>query len=130
MKPTANALSRTYSDRVYPDPWEKVLDYRRVREYAAEHPTAGRVRVGRALDLPAERVRGWLEDTVPDPVRGINTAIDRGWLDPDSDSEMAAALVELLAHVLAGGSIPAGNYLPAVTPGERVSVAEIRAAFE
>ncbi|MYL68341.1 hypothetical protein [Halorubrum distributum] len=130
MKPTANALSRTYSDRVYPDPWEKVLDYRRVREYAAEHPTAGRVRVGRALDLPAERVRGWLEDAVPDPVRGIDTATDRGWLDPDPDGETAAALVDLLAHVLAGGSIPTGNYVPAVTPGNRVDAAEIRAAFE
>ena len=130
MQPTAKALSRTYSDRVYPDPWEKVLDYRRVREHAAEHPNAGRVRVGRALDLPAERVRGWLEDAVPDPVRGINIAIDRGWLDPAPDGETAAALVELLAHVLAGGSIPAGNYVPAVTPGERVSAGEIRGALE
>ena len=130
MEPTAKSLSRTYSDRVYPDPWEKVLDYRRVREYAAENPNAGRVRVGRALDLPDERVRGWLKDVVPDPVRGINTAIDRGWLDPDPDSETAAALVDLLAHVLAGGSIPAGNYVPAVTPGSRVDAAEIRDAFE
>ena len=130
MEPTAKALSRTYSDRVYPDPWEKVLDYRRVREYAADHPTAGRVRVGRALDLPAERVRGWLDDTVPNPVRGINAAIDRGWLGQEPDSETAAALVELLAHILAGGSIPAGNYVPAVAPGERVPAAEIRDAFE
>ena len=130
MEPTAKALSRTYSDRVYPDPWEKVLDYRRVQEHAAEHPNAGRVRVGRALDLPAERVRGWLKDVVPDPVRGINIAIDRGWLDPPPDSEMAAALLELLAHVLAGGSISVRNYVPAVTPGERVSAEEIRDAFE
>lgn len=130
MEPTARTLSRTYSDRVYPDPWETVFDYRRVREYAAEYPTAGRVRVGRALDLPAERVRGWLDDAVPDPVRGIEAAIDRGWLDPDPTGETAAALVELLAHVLAGGSIPAGNYVPAVTPGSRVGAAEIRDAFE
>ena len=130
MEPTAKTLSRTYSDRVYPDPWEKVLDYRRVREYAAEHPNAGRVRVGRALDLPSERVRGWLEDAVPDPVRGINTAIDHGWLDPDPESETAAALVELLGHVLAGGSIPVGNYVPAVTPGKRVPAEELRDAFE
>jgi len=130
MEPTAKTLSRTYSDRVYSDPWEKVLDYRRVREYAAEHPKAGRTRVGRALDLPAGRVRGWLKNTVPDPVRGINTAIDRGWLDPDPDNETAAALVELLAHVLAGGSIAAKNYAPAVTPGKRVAVEEIHDAFE
>ncbi|EMA60224.1 hypothetical protein C469_09170 [Halorubrum lipolyticum DSM 21995] len=115
---------------MYPDPWEKVRDYRRVREYAAEHPNAGRVRVGRALDLPAGRVRGWLKDAVPDPVRGINAAIDRGWIDPDPDGETAASLVALLAHVLAGGSIATESYLPAVTPGKRVNVAEIRDAFE
>lgn len=130
MEPTAKSLSRTYSDRVYPDPWEKVLDYRRVREYTAENPDAGRVRVGRALDLPPGRVRGWLKDTVPDPVRGINAAIDHGWLDPDPDGETAAALVELLAHVLAGGSITARNYSPGVAPGERVGAEEIRNAFE
>ena len=130
MSPTARALARTYSDREYPDPWEKVLDYRRVREYAAEHPNAGRVRVGNALDLPNERVRGWLKDATPGPVRAINTAVDRGWLDPDPDGETAAALVELLAHVLAGGSVSATSYVPAVTPGERVDAPEIRRAFE
>jgi hypothetical protein len=115
---------------VYPDPWEKVLDYRRVREYAAEHPDAGRTRVGRALGLPSGRVRGWLKDSVPDPVRGIDVAIDRGWLDPDPAGEIAAALVELLAHVLAGGSITARNHFPRVAPGERVGAEEIRDAFE
>jgi len=30
MEPTARSLARTYSDRVYPDPWEKVEDYQRV----------------------------------------------------------------------------------------------------
>jgi len=82
MEPTAQALARTYSDREYPDPWEKVLDYRRVQAYAAEHPKHGRTRVGNALDLPPSRVRGWLNDGMPDPVRGIQTAIDHGWLDP------------------------------------------------
>ncbi|OYR80254.1 hypothetical protein DJ71_15270 [Halorubrum sp. E3] len=130
MQPTAQTLARTYSDRVYSDPWEKVLDYRRVLDYAAEHPNAGRVRVGNALDLPNERVRGWLKDMVPDPLRAINTAIDHGWLDPDPDGETAAALVELLAHVLAGGSITAKNHVPAVTPGKRVDAAEIRRSFE
>jgi len=44
---------------------------------------------------------------IPDPVRAINTAIDHGWLDPDPDSETAAAaLVELLAHVLGAGASP------------------------
>ncbi|OYR83180.1 hypothetical protein DJ84_08640 [Halorubrum ezzemoulense] len=130
MVPTAASLARTYSDREYPDPWEKVLDYRRVREYSAEHPNHGRIRVGKALDLPSGRVRGWLDGGMPDSVRGIQTAIDHGWLDPDPEGETAAALVELLAHVLAGGSIATESYAPAVTPGKRVSPTEVRNAFE
>jgi len=130
MQPTAQALARTYSDREYPDPWEKVLDYRRVQEYAAEHPKHGRTRVGNALDLPPSRVRGWLNDGIPDPVRGIHTAIDYGWLDPDPDGDIAAGLVELLAHILAGGSITNQTFVPAVATGQRVGVDEIEAAFE
>lgn len=129
MQPTAQALARTYSDREYPDPWEKVLDYRRVQEYAAEHPKYGRTRVGNALDLPPGRVRGWLNDGVPDSVRGINTAIDHRWLDPDPDSDTASALVELLAHILAGGSVTNQTFVPAVAAGQRVGVDKIEAAF-
>jgi len=53
MEPTVKVLSRTYSDRVYPGPWEKVPDHRRVRGYT-ERPGASRTRVGRALDLPPD----------------------------------------------------------------------------
>lgn len=130
MRPTAQALARTYSDQGYPDPWEKVLDYRRVQEYAAEHPNHGRTRVGKALDLPPGRVRGWISDGMPDSVRGIQTAIDHGWLDPNPEDETAAALTELLAHVLAGGSIKAQTYVPSVTVGRRLKTDDVRAAFD
>ncbi|MFC7187856.1 hypothetical protein [Halorubrum yunnanense] len=130
MQPTAQGIARTYSDRVYPDPWEKVLDYRRVREYSAEHPNAGRVRIGNALDLPSSRVRGWINDSVPDPVRGINTAIQHSWVEPNPNGKIAASLVELLAHVLSGGSISEKFFVPAVAPGKRVEIQEIRQAFE
>ncbi|MDB9248945.1 hypothetical protein PN419_07960 [Halorubrum ezzemoulense] len=130
MKPTAQALARTYSDREYPDPWEKLLDYRRVQEYAAEHPNHGRTRVGKALDLPLSRVRGWISNGMPDSVRGIQTAIDRGWLGPDPEGETAAALVELLAHVLAGGSITSQTYVPSVTTGRRVDLDDVQSVFD
>ena len=130
MRPAAQALARTYSDREYPDPWEKVLDYRRVQEYAAEHPNHGRTRVGRALDLPPSRVRGWISGGMPDSVRGIQTAIDYGWLDPDPEGETAATLLELLAHVLAGGSITNQTYVPSVTTGRRVELDGVRAVFD
>jgi len=126
MEPTARSLARTYSDRVYPDPWEKVEDYQRVQKYAAEHQDAGRTAVGNALELPPGRVRGWLDGAKPDPVRGIETASRYGWLDPECD--MAGALVELLAHVLAGGSINE-MFTPAITTGRRTDRAAIEAAF-
>jgi hypothetical protein len=126
MEPTARSLARTYSDRVYPDPWEKVEDYQRVQAYAAEHPNSGRTAVGNALELPPSRVRGWLNGGQPDPVRGINTANAHGWLDPDCD--MGGALVELLAHVLAAGSINE-TFVPAISPGRRVGRDAIEAAF-
>ena len=128
MEPTARSLARTYSDRVYPDPWEKVEDYQRVQAYSAEHPNSGRTAVGNALELPPSRVRGWLNGGQPDPVRGINTASKHGWLDPEPDSDMAGALVELLAHVLAAGSINE-TFVPAVSPGRRVDRDAIEAAF-
>ena len=107
-----------------------MLDHRRVLEYAAEHPNAGRVRVGNALELPPSRIRSWLDGSAPDPVHAVNTASDYGWLDPDPSGETAAALVELLAHVLAGGSISEKWFYPAITPGRRVEAAELRQAFE
>ena len=126
MEPTARSLARTYSDRVYPDPWDKVEDYQRVQAYAAEHPNAGRTAVGTALELPAERVRPWLNGGQPDPVRGIETASANGWLDPDA--EMVNALIELLAHILAGGSINE-RFVPAITLGRRVDREVIETAF-
>ena len=130
MEPTPQSLARTYTDRVYTDPWEKVLDYRRVRAYAAENPDEGRTRVGKALDLPPERVRGWLDGGMPDPVRGIHVATGHGWLDPDPAGETASALIDLLAHVLAGGSIVESTYSVRLAPGSRVDVDELRAAFD
>lgn len=128
MSPTARALARTYSDREYTDPWKKVLDYRRVREYVADHPKHGRTRVGNALDLPPNRIRTWISGGMPDPVRGIQTAIGYGWLDPDD--EIAGGLIELLAHVLAGGSITADTFVPAVTTCRRVGLDRIRETFD
>lgn len=128
MEPTVKSLARTYSDRVYADPWEKVLDYRRVQQYAAKHPDAGRTRVGNVLELPPSRVRGWLNGGQPDPVRGISTALEHGWLDLKPDSEMTAALLRLAAHILSGGSIDT-RYVPTLTPGGPYTVTDLEAVF-
>lgn len=130
MLPTAQTLARTYSDREYPDPWEKVLDFRRVQEYAAQHPNYGRVRVGNALDIPPSRVRVWINGGMPDSVRGIQSAVDHGWLDPDPNGDTAAGLIELLAHILAGGSITKDTFVPAVAAARRVNIDDVKKSFD
>lgn len=127
--PTAQCIARTYSHRSYTDMWEVVEDYRQVVAYKADHPNAGRTKIGNRFDLPPGRVRGWINDKRPDAVRGIDTAIDHGWLEPEPTSDILAALVKLAAHVLAGGSISA-TWVPSVTVGGRVDVDEIQEAFD
>jgi len=65
---------------------------------------------------------GGSKTVIPDPVRAINTAIDHGWLDPDPDSERPPPRSSRPARARPrGGGIAAKSYVPAVTPGERVS---------
>jgi len=112
------AFVDSYDSRSYADPWEAVLDYRRVQRYRAEHPDAGRHAVGTALDLPPSRVRGWLNGGRPDAVRGYEHARDRGWLPFEVDSAVGAGLTVLLAWVYAGGSIAAQHYVPYFAVGD------------
>jgi hypothetical protein len=128
VKPTARSLARTYSTRAYADPWEKVEDYHRVQEFTAERPKAGRTKVGNALELPPSRVRGWIGDSMPDSVRGINTAVAHGWLEPSPDSAEAAGLVQLAAHVISGGSINQ-TWVPAVAVGRNAPADWIQNGF-
>lgn len=130
MEPTAQSIARTYPERVYEDPWDRVLEYRRVRSYSADRPNMGSSAISTALDLPRGRIRPWLNGGAPESVKAIQTAIDHNWLDPEPDSEMALRLIELLAHVLAGGSIAKEHPVVSLSPGRRVSVDELRTAFE
>jgi len=65
----------------------------------------------------------------PIPSAGSNTASANGWLDLEPGSDMAGVLVELLAHVLAGGSIDE-RFTPAISIGRRTDRPAIEAAFE
>lgn len=102
---SAADLARTYDTPGYADPAEVLDDYQRVLEYTAEHPAHGRVRVGNALDLPPGRVRGWMNDRIPDAVRGVQFAEKRGWIDTQPDEEIGQALCILLMGIFACGSI-------------------------
>jgi len=107
-----HALARTYNHPSYDDPWEVVEDYQRVQTYAARHPNAGSYAVGRALNLPRGRVRPWLNETMPDAMRALDTCWTRGWFPDDWDDPRATAWVIIMAAAWAGGSVSTDTFAP------------------
>ncbi len=106
-------LARTYDGGAYADPWTVVLDYQAVMRYASHHPDNGSYAISTALDIPRSRVRPWTENkSKPDPVRGIETARDYGWLDATYQDTEFTILNTLVANIFSGGSIDAERYQP------------------
>jgi len=102
-------LARTYE--TFGDGWQRVLDYRRVREYQQQHPDDGYWTTAKALDLNPNRIRQWVKnDAKPDPVHAIETADANGWLDAEPGDRVFEALSLLVAWTYAGGNITADTY--------------------
>jgi hypothetical protein len=123
-------LARSYEHPSYDDPYDVVIDYRRVQRAAANHPNKGSTALANIVELPRGRIRGWIDDEadrMPDAVRGINVAHNKGWVAPND--ETARALSALAGHILGGGSITTQNFVPNVSEGRRVSVSAIQNAF-
>jgi hypothetical protein len=99
------ALVRTYNPPAYADPWDCIEDYERVQRAAAEHPNKGSQALSSVVDLPRSRIRPWLDGAQPDCYRGLQTALDRGWILDGWSSEEARALNRLAAWLLASGSV-------------------------
>lgn len=110
---TVRELARTYNPPGYADPYDCVQDYRRVQRYTAEHPRQGSQAVSSAVNLPRERIRGWVDsDARPDCVHAIETAEAHGWLIDDWTSPVADGLNTLAAWLLASGSLTTETYQP------------------
>jgi len=124
----AEAFVATYSHPSYANPWQAIVDYRRVQEYQIEHPNAGRTAVGNALELPPSRVRGWLNDGMPDVARGYKTARDRGWVPFRAETTTGRGLNILCAWIYAGGSIDQERYVPLFTANSDTELLLTRAA--
>lgn len=105
-------FARTYSNRVYDDPWEAVCDYHEVQAFKREHPDIGTRPVARYFNLPRGRVGPWLGDSKPDPVRGIEAAEEHGWVNVDPGSDTFRGLNVLVAWVFTGGSIAKKTFVP------------------
>lgn len=105
-------LAATYTTASDATVWELVEQYRRVQQYAAEHPQKESTAVATALELPRSRIRPWLDRGMPDAARAIATAAGKGWLDATPGERVFAGLTVLHAWVTAGGSIAAQTWLP------------------
>lgn len=130
MNSIETRLARTYNTPSYDDPYDVVKDYRRVQRAAANHPNKGSYALSNIVGLPRGRIRGWIDDdtdSMPDAVRAISVAQNKGWLDPTGDT--AVALAAIVGHLLGGGSIAKESYVPSVCEGRRVSISDIKRAF-
>jgi hypothetical protein len=106
----SKALARTYGSEY--DGWERLQEYNTYLEYAADHPNKGSTAIAGALELPRSRVRPWTNGSVPDPVRGVQTAAGHGWLELSWDGDVLRTLTIALAWLFSGGSVN-NNCVPA-----------------
>ncbi|MFB6127694.1 MAG: hypothetical protein ABEJ79_10440 [Halolamina sp.] len=127
---SAGDLAQTYDPPTYADPTEQLQNYDRVQEYASRHPNAGRTKVGNALDLPASRVRGWMNGVMPDAVRAVDAARDQGWVDCSPNTERGRAMATCVAAVFACGSVSSDWYRPSWAPSTRGAYHRLSGALE
>lgn len=105
-------LAETYHSHAYETAWEIVEDYQRVLEYTGRNPNASSHAVARTLRLPRERLRPWMDGSIPDVVRGIQTAESRDWIPLTEDSDTFPALNKLVAWQLSKGTLKDPTYAP------------------
>lgn len=131
--PYLQSLARTYNHPSYEDPWQAVLDHRRVISFQAQHPDRGSQAIASMLDLPRSRIRPWLDDgAMPDAARATFVAETNGWFVRDLDTEAAKGMAGLVAWIFAGGSINGYAYVPylAVRRGDDESIDRLRLLAE
>lgn len=117
----AETLARTYN-HPSKDPWEAVQLYREVTKKPADW---GSQRVASAINsdpstefegISRGEIRAWVDnDSMPDAVRGIETARDLGWDDTEW-TKTVQALATLVIGIYACGSITQRNYSPSWSP--------------
>jgi hypothetical protein len=103
----SQAFANTYNTTADATPWELCQQYLTMLDYTAQNPDAGRHAVANAIgeEIPPGRVRPWLDNSMPDAMRGIQACEAHGWLDLTWDGPTLHNLGVLIAWVFSGGSI-------------------------
>lgn len=109
---TPRRLAETYS--YYPDPWAVIEEYYEVLDYHAR-TKAGRERIATRFEVPASRVRGWIDDenpSKPDPLRAVEVAEANGWVPLSEASDAFPAINRFVAELYARGVLAEETYQP------------------
>jgi len=110
---TERALANTYASHSHATAYDRVLLYRKVQRAKTRHPNKGSYAIATKLDVGRNAIREWVDgDSVPDPVRAIQTADQRGWLALDYDAQAFPVLNRLVAWIYSGGSIDVDRHVP------------------
>lgn len=110
---TERSLANTYASHSHATAYDRVLLYRRAQRAKTRYPDKGSHAIASKLDVSRNAIREWVDgDSVPDPVRAIQTADRRGWLAIDYDAAAFPALNRLVAWVFSGGSIDLDRQVP------------------
>jgi transposase-like protein len=116
------AFARTYGS----DAWTRIKQYRQATTLRESNPEMARAEIARRVDRPASAVRGWLaEGKTPTPVRGLEIATEREWIDIDPSTETFRVLNNLVAWIFAGGSISVETSSPHFSADDPLSVATL-----
>lgn len=119
----------TYDGGQYVDAMEAIEDYGRVMRHHQVNPDMGSSALAGRLEIPRGRIRPWLEGGAPDPVRGLETARDHGWVGVSFSDACFGPLNVLVAGVFSGGSIAEQYYQPRWAVDDRGRESGIRDAL-
>lgn len=117
---------RTFARTYGPDAWTTIKQYRQATTLRESNPEMARAEIARRVSRPASAVRGWLaEGKTPTPVRGLEIATEREWIDIDPSTETFRVLNNLVAWIFAGGSISVETSSPHFSADDPLSVATL-----
>jgi hypothetical protein len=101
-----HAFVDTYDPPTDAEPWELIQQYEELEAVISANPELGRHALAETVGIPPGRVRSWRGDSKkPDPLRGLETARDRGWIINDWEDDRGNYLNILAAWICASGSI-------------------------
>jgi hypothetical protein len=110
-------FAETYAREDYPHPLRQFEQYELVMAHREMNPTIGSKGMTAHIDLPASRIKSWLQGSKPTGYEATQQVAELGWFDLAWDGEQFRGLVELVAWIFSRGSVN-DSYSPSWTLSE------------